>query len=229
MKILTVGCSFTFGSELPDVPVDTFYYKIPPSQFAWPSVLGNMYDAEVTNLSLPGGSNSRIFRVVLDESLKNNYDLVICGWTDLSRVDLKHNQIDLPTTVLSEWAFKKYPWVENYYKHHYDDDHSLQVWLTQIVALQNHFKYNNQKYLFLSMDRPFYIDPAKSKFKHIFESVDADYYIGWPTVGMTTFMGDCPKGPDGHPLELGHQRIAERIDEHIRNLGWFPRCSSHSN
>jgi hypothetical protein len=28
---------------------------------------------------------------------------------------------------------------------------------------------------------------------------------------MLEWMGDCPKGPGGHPLELGHARIADAI------------------
>lgn len=230
MKILAVGCSFTYGAELPDVPVDTLYHNIPPSQYAYPALLGKMYNAEVVNLGKPGGSNSRIFRLALDESLKNKYDLIICGWSDLARVDLQHNGVDLPTTVYSKWAFEKFPWVESYYKHHYNDNHALQTWLTQLIALQNHFKHNNQKYLFLSMQRPIFIDKQViEKYNHLIRLIDTEHYLGWPMFGMTDWMGDCPKGISGHPLELGHQRIAEKIDEHIRNLGWFPRCSSNSN
>jgi hypothetical protein len=45
-------------------------------------------------------------------------------------------------------------------------------------------------------------------------------YLGWPTEGLVEWMGDCDKGPGGHPLEQGHIRIALKINEHIRNLGW---------
>ena len=51
--------------------------------------------------------------------------------------------------------------------------------------------------------------------------VDTEYCIDWPNGHMCEWMGNSPKGPGGHPLELGHQRIAERINEHIRNLGWI--------
>jgi lysophospholipase L1-like esterase len=43
----------------------------------------------------------------------------------------------------------------------------------------------------------------------------------WVIGSMVEWMGDCPKGPGGHPLELGHQRIAEKINEHIKRLGWI--------
>jgi hypothetical protein len=46
-------------------------------------------------------------------------------------------------------------------------------------------------------------------------------WLGWPRAGFVEWMWDCPKGPGGHPLELGHQRIAEKINEYIRNIGWF--------
>ena len=47
------------------------------------------------------------------------------------------------------------------------------------------------------------------------------YWMDWQSEGMIEWMGDCPKGPGGHPLTLGHQRIANKINEHIRNLGWL--------
>ena len=43
MKILAIGCSFTFGSELPDLPPGPLIDK-PPSQLAFPSQLGRMID-----------------------------------------------------------------------------------------------------------------------------------------------------------------------------------------
>ena len=45
-------------------------------------------------------------------------------------------------------------------------------------------------------------------------------YLGWPNEGLVEWMGDCAKGPGGHPLEQGHIKIALKINEHIRNLGW---------
>ena len=48
-KVLTVGCSFTYGDEL----------KTPTSQ-AWPILLANKNNWEVNNLGKCGGSNDRI-------------------------------------------------------------------------------------------------------------------------------------------------------------------------
>jgi hypothetical protein len=46
-------------------------------------------------------------------------------------------------------------------------------------------------------------------------------WLGWPRSGFVEWMWDCPKGSGGHPLELGHQRIAEKINEHIKTIGWI--------
>ena len=224
MKILAVGDSFTFGEELPDIPLPgtnnrTWANRPPASAFSYASLLGQRLNTDVTNLSMPGGSNSRIFRVTMDESSKQQYDIVICGWTEISRLDIRYNNKDFPATINGRLATSKFPWVNDYYKLHYTDEHAYLTWLSQIIALQNHFKLNNQKYLFSSMQGITSID---SQFDHLVNQVDTDYYLGWYHEGLTEWMGDAPKGPNGHPLELGHERIADKIYEHIRNLGWLP-------
>jgi lysophospholipase L1-like esterase len=214
MKLLVIGDSFAHGLELPDCPMFSYDTVFPPapSKYSWPALL----EASVTNLSIPGGSNSRIFRMVIDETIKNKYDLVICQWTEVSRLDLVKDNEDFPVTANSKWLHNNVPWIKEYYAEYYNEDQQYQTWLAQVVTLQNHFKYLNQQYLFVSMQG---IPDINLKFNHLVNQIDSKYYLGWPTDGLTEWMGDCPKGPGGHPLELGHQRIAEHINEHIRNLG----------
>jgi hypothetical protein len=50
--------------------------------------------------------------------------------------------------------------------------------------------------------------------------IDSKYYLGWPDESMMEWTYGCAKGPGGHFLEIGHQRVAEKINEHIRHLGW---------
>jgi hypothetical protein len=220
MKILAIGCSFTYGMELPDCPPSTFYVGKDASKLAYPALLANKLNAELTNLSLPGGSNSRTFRVAMDESTKKQYDLVICQWTDISRLDIRYNQNDFPVTANSRWLDRDFPWIKEYFKNHYDDSHSYQTWITQVIALQNYFKSTDQRYLFANMVPM--RNTVDKEFQHLIKQIDTDYYIGWPHYAMVDWMGNCPKGPGGHPLELGHKRIADKIYEHIRTLGWLP-------
>lgn len=218
MKLLTVGDSFTYGEEL----ADSGKYQITdgtgakPSEFAWPSILGKLIGHTVTNLGLPASSNDRIFRIALDNSIKEKYDIVICGWSEFARLDITLNGNDFPVTINSRWLTDS-SWLKEYFVNYYSDENSCQKFLSYLITLQNHFKYVGQKYLFLDMhgSRNFY-----KQYSHLVEQIDTTYFVGWPDEGMTVWMGDCPKAPMGHPLELGHQRIAEHINEHIRNLGW---------
>lgn len=215
MKILAVGCSFTAGAELPDIRGQHFSAI---SKLAYPKLLGNLYNAEVTNLSLGGGSNGRTFRKVMFELCEQTYDLVICGWTSIERLDLSYQDQEIPGT-LNDFTVEKVPWIKNYYAYNHDLNLMVQTYFAQIISLQTYFKYSRQKYLFISVQPIF--DWVLEVYQPMIEKVDQDYFIGWPNYGMVDFMGDCPKGPGGHPLELGHQRIANTINEHIRNLGWF--------
>lgn len=221
-SILAIGCSFTYGLELPDAPAFAFNVgDLTPSKFSYPALLAKKLTAELTNLSLPGGSNNRIFRLVMDQSLKKKYDLILCGWTGLGRLDVQYRGVDFPITSNSRWLDQEHPWIKQYFADYYSEEADYQTWIGQLISLQNHFKTQNQQYLFVSMGNTWACPPAH-KFYHMFQQVDRKYFPGFGTgSSMVDWMGDCPKGPGGHPLELGHERIADKIYEHIGNLGWL--------
>lgn len=202
--ILTVGDSFTYGEELQD-----------RTNNAWPYLLG----MDVRNMGQGGGSNDMIMRVVAEETAKTKYDLVIVGWADTSRFEVWSNQG--PISV-NHNGRRNIPWVPDYYKYSYDEKFGFRKWFTQILVLQQYLKSINQPYIFVNVAglQGHYVD-YKDEFGYIWDQYDISNYLGWPLDGMLEWQGNCPKGPGGHPLELGHQRIAEKINEHIRNLSWL--------
>ena len=237
MRILAIGDSFTYGSELPDAsctltPIPSTVIYNCPSNLAWPSLLAKQLNGTANNLGLPGGSNSRIFRLAISECTKRQYDLVICAWTHLARLDITHHNIEFPITAKSSaWLMKEVPWVTDFFKISYDGLHAAETWMAQLIVLQDFFKYRNQRYVFLNMEGtgifPGFLgmagtDSLVPRFQILEKQIDKTYYMGWPDTGMVDWMGDAPKGPGGHPLELGHERIANKIYEHIGNLGWLP-------
>jgi hypothetical protein len=206
--ILTVGDSFTYGEELTNRAAD-----------AWPYVLSRMLNSSVTNLGKGGGSNQYIIRTVVEETAKHKFDLVIVGWSDVSRIETwTHGQ---PICV-NHNGRRNIPWVPDYYKHSYDEGFSFRTWATQVLMLQQYLSSINQPYLFVNVaGLQGHYDKYKGDLSFLWDLYTVDKYPGWPYNGMLEWQGDCPKGPGGHPLELGHQRIAEKINEHIRHLGWL--------
>ena len=215
-KLLTVGDSFTWGHELSDATETT------PSDFAWPSLLSKKLDYNLKNLGCNSSSNSRIFRLAVKHTIVENYDLVICGWTDINRLDLNYNGQDCQININFP-AVGHYTWLKDYFSYFHDEQRQFEIWMTQILTLQQFFKMHQQKYLFVAMPNYNYRHLLKrNNLEHFWKEIDSKYYLGWSSSeGMVDWQGDCPLGPGRHPLELGHQRIANKIYEYIGHLGWI--------
>ena len=205
--ILTVGDSFTYGEELSD-----------RLNHAWPYLISKLTNIPVDNKGIGGASNDYIFRTTIEQTSQIKYDMVIVAWADTSRLEVFHDGNPLS---INHWGRRNIPWVPDYYKYSYNEKFGFRKWFVQALALQQYLKSINQPYLFVNvagLQGHYY--QYKEEFSYIWDKYDIDNYLGWPIEGMLEWQGDCPKGSGGHPLELGHQRIADKIYEHIRNLGW---------
>jgi hypothetical protein len=76
MKILTNGCSFTYGDGFLDSE---------RTKLIWPTLLADALNATVDNVAYPGSSNLEIFLRTLRAVKETHYDLVIVQWTELRR------------------------------------------------------------------------------------------------------------------------------------------------
>jgi hypothetical protein len=85
-RLVTFGCSYTYGTGLKDI------YKIPtisnslPSIYAWPSWLGQKLKLEVINKSYPGSGNGEILNNLLRFDF-NKDDIVVIMWSHFVRYD----------------------------------------------------------------------------------------------------------------------------------------------
>lgn len=226
MKITCIGDSFTLGGELPGAENNE------PSILAWPSKLSSLLNVEVINRSKSGGANSQIIKRAITAVFDKTSDIIIVAWSNPVRSELVDENGVFPywpgrnTKLLIDDARKdliKAVTVfetENLYKW------AHRRWLRDIILLQNLFKAQNQKYIMIqSHESQFY------NRKWIVESdlhcdllkcIDTEFLLGWPLEGISEWIGDDPRMPHGHPTELGHQRVAERLNEYIRNIGWLP-------
>lgn len=89
MRLITIGCSNTYGHCLPDCshyePVSkTWGCGDKPSRFAFPQLLADRLGCELHNLSWPGASNRHIWWQSLNFEFDKD-DVVILVWTFSNR------------------------------------------------------------------------------------------------------------------------------------------------
>ena len=87
MRLVTFGCSHTFGAGLPDVwdfENHTPIFTQGPSKYAWPQLLADKLNIECVNAGFTGASNKKIWWNALNFDYQNT-DIVIILWSFLSR------------------------------------------------------------------------------------------------------------------------------------------------
>jgi hypothetical protein len=215
MKLLTLGCSFTRGSELQDA-----------DRTSWPALLANKLGWSLDNRAEFNGSNDMMFRKAMERD--QDYDLIIVAWSEAHRMEVWLNDQIIsarrkhpvgPFSVNHNSAGDTLGWVKPFFANHYDEQYFLRKWLCQVVSLQDHFKSCNQRYLFLTA---FGNQGALDRYQGVLKSrIDTAYWPGWSDESIMSWTAGMPYGPYGHPLEQGHGIVADRIYEYIRHLGWI--------
>jgi lysophospholipase L1-like esterase len=205
MLLYTIGDSFTYGEELPT-----------PSTQSWPALLSNKLNYDLINCGKPGTGNNYIIKTAIKQIPKLKPDLVIVAWTSCGRMEFadQHGVYD----ISSGWnrRFKKsYPYREilmKYITSYNNELHQYRSWLRSVILLQDFLKLRNINYRFVNTFDNHELNKKYAKIsKEYIELIDTEKFLGWPNTSMMEWMADCPKGPGGHPLELGHARIADAI------------------
>jgi hypothetical protein len=239
MNILVIGDSFSFGSELSDLPTADLSWQgncyfdpdkcclipVAPSCLAWPSLLENRLSAIVKNLSLPGSSNARIFRKAMLHSMLEQYDLIICAWTSVERFDFTWDGLELQLSASN--PIPSLTWFKEFVANHYNPMTEYQRWFATMIALQGFFKSNNQPYLFVNAVQPLipfeYIE-IENKRLELSNQIDHDYYINWKSnLSSWCRAQGVPFGSKGHFLEEGHQLVADKMFNIITDKFLGPR------
>ena len=56
--------------------------------------------------------------------------------------------------------------------------------------------------------------------KDLIKQIDTTYFVGWPDLSMQEWTWGCDQGPNGHFLQTGHIRVAEKVYEHMEKVQW---------
>ena len=173
---------------------DSFTYgeELENDQDSWPMLLG----VPVNNWAQPGYSNDAIIKTTVIAVENGRADHAIIAWTTPNRIEVNGQH-------LTPSSHRKYGSICDHVFLDWDEDWAKTKFLTQVLMLDAYLRDRKVPYVFV---RTFDVPNCN---------------VGnWMSGSIVEWMGDCPKGPGGHPLKLGHQRIAEKINEHIRHLGW---------
>lgn len=114
-RLVTFGCSYTYGIGLNDI------YNVPmklsqPSKYAWPSCLAKQLNFEVCNLSKGGSGNAEIFHKILTTSF-NEDDLVVIMWSHFVRYD-HFSMDDSEYTGIRRWTWETNPYEKSNFDWH---------------------------------------------------------------------------------------------------------------
>lgn len=214
MKLLTVGDSFTYGEELSDL------------NLAWPQQLANKIGFELTNWARRSSGNTRMVRNVTMHS--KHFDLIIIPWSHFARIEFADEigSYDLWPGCQASQHSKSAPWREeaiNYITKHHSDSYLYRKYLIDIVLLQTFLKSNNKNYVMLdTFGNNAIRNQFKEKNQDIIDQIDTKRYLGWPNESMMEWTFGVQQGPRGHFLEDGHKKVADKVYEYIRYLGWVP-------
>ena len=177
---------------------DSFTYGeelFDPERDAWPEHLEVLDFIE--NQAQPGYSNDAIVRTTVETIEIAMPDFAIIAWTTPHRIEVNGKHLT-PT------SHRKYGSRCDQVFLDWDEDWAVNKFHTQVELL---YTYLTSKSI-------------PSAFIRTFDVPDS--IVGnWIPGSMVEWMGDCPKGPGGHPLELGHKQIAKHVNEYIRDIGWF--------
>lgn len=88
-RIVSFGCSLTYGEELEDSTPDGLNF----SKLSYAALIAKSVDGDYYSYARPGNGNDSILRK-LHSYIKNSYqqgDFVIIGWSSISRIELFNN------------------------------------------------------------------------------------------------------------------------------------------
>ena len=210
--IYAIGDSFTFGDELTS------------QDLAWPSLLSKKLNKDIINKGRPATGNNRMVKRAIDAVI-NQTEMVIIGWSDCNRQEFADEK-----GIYDIWAGRNF-------RSFLDDTHRIGLikymtaydtpeyyyakWLRQIILVQSLCKLNSIPcVMFISCGANESHNLYNSNFSKLINAIDQSQFVSDMSTSVAEWTWGTPHGPNGHPLEQGHQIIADKIYEHIRNKCW---------
>ena len=208
MRLVTFGCSYTFGQGLEDCFVLPNNSGPAPSKFAWPQLLANAQNLRCINMSNPGSSNKEILNTLLKFRFEST-DIVIIMWSFTERWCILNRQGNVATRLrLSE--------IDSGVMLQYDKIftvHDLQLdFIYRANFAKMHLDNKNLKNYHLSVAPDFCLPPVMPKWN----------IVDFIKINMTWLRDHNPPALDiasgnPHPGPEAHQILAQELCDEIFN------------
>lgn len=221
MKLKSFGCSFVYGTELPDAVRDGS--RITASQLTWPAHLARRLGRDHECHARAGSGNLQIMEQVLTQAVCSGIqDLFVIGWTWIDRFDYYDNQ---DTQRRHPWhtimPVDRHAVAKTYHRHlhsEYRDKLTNLVYINTAVA---ELKRRNIPFVMTYMDdllfdQTWHVNPAilelQARLKPCMTQFDGQNFLDWSRANKYTVSEKW------HPLEQAHESAGDYIFQHLFSL-----------
>ena len=186
-RLIAFGCSWTSGRGIIK-PVSQDYPHL-----AWPMHLAGILEADCLNLGKGGSSAKRVWKTALDFKDYRKTDLVIFLWPYIHRSCFftEKKIMDIRPDVTAKYSLA-------YYKFLYNETDSKIDWSLRVDHINDFLK-----------DKVFRI----LNFSNI--GTQEDFCKAKILQSMNDVVDEYGTNDEGHPNELGHREIANRMKAFI--------------
>lgn len=209
MKLKSFGCSFVFGSELPDIVLPSNK----PSQLTWPALLSRKLDLDYECYAHPGSGNFFTATQILDQLASDEPALYVINWTWIDRFDF----IDLANK--EHWDTLRpgkgsHPHGDFYYRNLHSELRDKLSSLQQIKLTTNALLESNQPFIMCYMDelifdQRWHTTPAMLKQQEFLRPLMQH----WTEPNWCKWAAKAGHAitPSNHLLTSGHQAVYQEI------------------
>jgi lysophospholipase L1-like esterase len=209
--IYAIGDSFTYGDELES------------QEQAWPAVLSKLLCRPVTNKGRSATGNTRIVKRAIDAVI-DQAEMIVIGWTDCNRQEFADDM-----GIYDLWAGRNFRAVQKDNGHRIDQikymtaydnpEYYYADWLRKIILVQSLCQVKNIPLIMcISCGTNDSHKQYHTKFPELINAIDQTQFAHSMSDSVAEWTYGTPHGPNGHPLVTGHEIIANKIYEHIRNI-----------
>jgi hypothetical protein len=216
--IVTVGCSFTYCQGLDD--------KL---EIGWPALVAKHFNAQLTNLAMPGVGNDSIYRRTFEYicnnlQFENSKPLVIVAWSQIDRHEQWYHQrmidpmfddyhlVPKPDTLIPKDLY------ERVYLYHYDEANFYRKTLLYKLSLFSLLENLGIPYIttdYMTLDRNEKIIKVEKEFLGMAKKVNENPFKIEDLSIINQFK---PKLPCGHETAEGMIPVSNYVIDKVKEL-----------